>query len=60
LRWRTQQGKIVRVQFKSNPFKGKVKYEKKSQDERDWDAYVRDMREKMDDPNFNPITIYEE
>lgn len=60
LRWRTQEGKIVHVRFKSNPFKGKVKYEKKSQDERDWDAYVKDMREKMDDPNFNPITIYEE
>ena len=60
LRWRTQKGQIVNVRFKTNPFKGTVKYEKKTQDERDWDAYVRDMREKMDDPNFNPITIYEE
>jgi hypothetical protein len=48
------------VRFKTNPFKGEVKYSKKSQDERDWDSYVNDMREKMDDPNFNPVTIYEE
>lgn len=60
LRWKTQQGKLVHVRFKSNPFKAKVKYEKKSQDERDWDSYIKDMREKMDDPNFNPISIYEE
>jgi hypothetical protein len=60
LRWRTQSGKLVMVRFKTNPFKGEVKYSKKSQDERDWDSYVNDMREKMDDPNFNPVTIYEE
>lgn len=60
LRWKTKNGKIVHVRFKTNPFKGQVKYEKKTEDERDWDSYVGDMREKMDDPNFNPITIYEE
>jgi len=48
------------TRFKTNPFKSKVKYVKKSEDERDWDSYVKDMREKMDDPNWNPISIYEE
>jgi len=60
LRWRTQEGRLIITRFKSNPFKGTVQYEKKSQDERDWDSYVNDMREKLDDPNFNPITIVEE
>jgi hypothetical protein len=37
-----------------------VKYEKVTEDERDWDSYVKDMREKLDNPNWNPIGIYEE
>jgi len=60
LRWRTQQGRLIITPFKSNPFKGTVKYEKKSEDERDWDSYVKDMRNKMGDPNWNPVTIYDE
>jgi len=60
LRWRTRDGKLIMVKFTSNPFKGKVTYKKKSEDERDWDSYVNDMREKLNDPNWNPITITEE
>lgn len=60
LRWRTQTGKLIMTRFNSNPYKGQVKYEKKSEDERDWDSYVNDMREKMNDPNWNPITIIDE
>lgn len=60
LRWKTKEGRILMTRFKTNPFKGEVKYIKKSQDERDWDSYVKDMREKMDDPNWNPITIFDE
>jgi hypothetical protein len=48
------------TRFKANPFKGQVKYQKKSEDERDWDSYVADMRNKMGDPNWNPISIYED
>jgi len=57
---KTKQGKLILTRFKSNPFKGQVRYEKKTEDERDWDSYVNDMREKLDDPNWNPVTIYEE
>jgi hypothetical protein len=60
LRWITREGRLIITRFKSNPFKGKVKYEKKTQDERDWDSYVKDMREKLGDPHFNPITIVDE
>ena len=57
LRWKTQQGRLVITRFKSNPYAGTVKIDKKSEDERDWDSYVNDMRNKMGDPNWNPITI---
>jgi len=60
LRWKTRDGKVVITRFKSNPYAGSVMYEKKSQDERDWDSYLKDMREKMNDPNWNPITIINE
>lgn len=46
------------TRFNSNPYAGSVTYEKKSEDERDWESYLKDMREKMNDPDWNPITIY--
>jgi hypothetical protein len=60
LRWKTRTGKLIVTKFKSNPFAGEVKYEKKSEDERDWDSYVKDTREKLGDPDWNPISIYQE
>lgn len=60
LRWRTKEGRILMTRFKSNPYAGSVTYEKKSEDERDWESYLKDMREKMNDPDWNPITIYGE
>ena len=60
LRWKTQEGRLVLIRFKTNPFKGTVTYEKKSEDERDWDSYIKDMREKMGNPYWNPITIIDE
>ena len=60
LRWKTQTGRLIMTRFKTNPFKGQVTYEKKSEDERDWDSYVNDMREKLNDPTYNPITIVDE
>ena len=60
LRWKTQQGRLIMTKFTTNPFRGQVKYEKQSEDERDWDSYVSDMREKMDNPYFNPIVITED
>ena len=51
---------MILTKFKSNPFKAEVKYVKKTEDERDWDSYVGDMREKLDDPSWNPIAIIDE
>jgi hypothetical protein len=60
LRWKTKQGRLIITKFKSNPYKGEVKYDKKTEDERDWDSFVSDTREKLNDPNWNPISFYEE
>lgn len=60
LRWKTQTGRLVMTRFKTSPFKGQVTYEKKTEDERDWDSYVKDMREKLNNPTYNPIVIVDE
>ena len=58
LRWRTQQGQLIISRLKQNPYKGEIKREENTQDQRDWDSYIRDMSEKFDDPHFNPISLY--
>lgn len=60
LRWRTQKGQLVISKYASNPFAGKVSTERETQDERDWNQYLNDMRERLDNPNWNPISIEDE
>ena len=55
LQWVTQDGKLAQSRFLSNPFSGIVKYEGKTQDEIDWEDYLKDAREKLDDPDWDPI-----
>ena len=57
LQARKKTGDVVQVRLTSNPFKGKVQHVEKTQDERDWDAYVSDLQEKYQDPDYNPIEI---
>jgi hypothetical protein len=60
LRWRTQKGQLVVSRYKKDPFQGKVTMEKETQDQRDWDQYLRDMREKLDNPTWDPVSIEDE
>lgn len=55
MQWVTQEGRVVGFRFKSDPFAGTVQYETVSQDESDWQSYLNDAREKLDDPNYDPI-----
>ena len=55
LQWVTTEGKLLQVRLKSNPYAGTVKYEKQDEDEADWESYVHDMREKYDNPNWDPV-----
>lgn len=53
-------GQRVQVKYKTNPFKGEVLMNQKTEDEADYDAYLNDLREKYDDPNLNPVQVTEE
>ena len=58
LRHRTQKGQLIIRRFHSNPFGGKVQTDARSQDERDWNAFVAEKRELLDDPDWDPIQFY--
>lgn len=64
LQWRVNSGKekgmLVQRRLKSDPFGGQVKTDAVSQDERDWNAYLKEKREIMNDPNWDPIIVEED
>lgn len=55
LQWVTQKGKLAQSRLFTDPFKGAVEYETTSQDERDYNAYVNEMRERLDNPDYDPV-----
>lgn len=55
LRWRTKQGRLVIARYPSNPYKGSVQGSHRGQDERDWDQFMAESREKLNDPTWDPI-----
>lgn len=56
LRWRARKtDQMIIVKYNRNPFNGTALKEQVTDDERDWNAYLYDLREKMDNPTFNPI-----
>lgn len=55
LQYVKETGQLVQVRFKSNPFAGVVKYQPVDKDEDDWESYLKDVREKKDDENYDPI-----
>lgn len=55
LRYRTKQGVLVEGPLPGNPFEGSMISEPNSEDERDWERYVDEQRERFDDPYFDPI-----
>ena len=60
LRWVTQKDQLIIRRFQSNPFGGKVTTDAESQDEKDWNQYVAEKREELNDPHWDPIRIYDE
>lgn len=56
LRWREKtNGRVLISRLKGDPFAGKTVTERETEDERDWDRYLQDTREKMDNPTWDPI-----
>lgn len=60
LQWRTKTGNLIRVPYRTNPFKrGTIEFLGQSPDERDWESYKQEMREKFDDEHWDPVQFYE-
>ena len=57
LRWKTQTGRRIIAKF--DPSTGNVIEEKKTQDEADYNAYLKEQREKRDDEHWDPIQVTE-
>lgn len=60
MRWMTKDGRLVVRRFMSNPFKGTVKTDAVTSDESDWNAYLYERREQIDNPEWDPIIVTEE
>ena len=48
---------LIQVKYKTNPFVGKVIRKDATQDQRDWETYVNDLRERHQDPDYEPVEI---
>lgn len=57
MQYRLQNGRLMVRKFMSDPFGGKVVTDAETQDERDWSAYITEQRERMDDPDWDPIVF---
>lgn len=55
LQYRLQTGQMLQRRFESNPFRSRVTTDAESEDDRDWNRYVDEKREKYDDPTWDPI-----
>lgn len=56
-RWRTKEGRLIIKRYNRNPFAGEVKSLPDSQDKRDFQAYLQEYREKMENPYVSPISV---
>lgn len=54
---RLANGRLIKRRFESNPFKGSVQTDAETQDERDWNSFIADKQNQMNNPNWNPIQI---
>lgn len=56
LRWRARDGRLIITRYPRNPFAGSIKTTAESEDKRDFQAYLQEYREKMENPYVSPIT----
>ena len=55
LRYRLRTGKLVMRRFESSPFEATVKTDAVSEYEADWNRFIQQKREELDDPGWDPI-----
>lgn len=54
----TKNGRFIQRKFLSDPFAGRVITDAETEDERDWNTYLAEKREQLDDPTYDPIRPY--
>lgn len=57
LRWVTKKDKLVIRRFESDPFKKNVQTDARTEDEKDWDAFITEKREAMNDEFWDPLVF---
>jgi hypothetical protein len=57
LQYVKENGKMVQVKYRKDPFAGTIIRKEATQDERDWSRYVNDLRERHQDPDYEPVEI---
>ena len=57
LQFVTQEGQLIQIRYRNNPFEGKVTHDVVSQDEHDWNSYLADTRERLNDATYDPIQL---
>lgn len=60
MRWMTKEGQLIVRRYGSNPYKAEVKTDAVTADEHDWNAYLNERREKLNDPTWNPVRVTED
>lgn len=55
LRWRTREGRLIIAKIPGDPYAGKVRGETQTADERDYNAYLRNMRERTGNEHWDPV-----
>jgi len=55
LQYRLKNGKMVKNKLPNDPFQESVDTNQETEDERDWESYLQDKREQLNDPEWDPI-----
>jgi hypothetical protein len=58
LQYRLPNGRFIVRRFQRDPFGGRVIAAQETEDERDWQRYLGERREALDDPTFDPVRAY--
>lgn len=59
MRWVSMKGHLIVKRFPNNPFQGTIKSYSPNPDEDDWKSYLDAERERLQDPDYDPIDIYD-
>lgn len=59
LRHRLQTGQLVMKKFLTNPYAGKVVTDAVSEDEEEWNRYIAERREALNDEHWDPLRFHD-